>query len=196
MWRHKKPSLAALLFMAFLPATLMTGIHFSRIILTDNFHEVVPGQLYRSAQPSGADLSDYKSRYGIRTVVNLRGEGRSAWYREEAETTAREGMVLINFRMSAYRALTLEESRALVAILRDAPKPILIHCKSGADRTGLASVIYESQIAGKDEKTAERQLSIAFGHFAVPFLSSAYAMDESWKDFEATLDGLDQQPKT
>ncbi|WP_156468181.1 dual specificity protein phosphatase family protein [Rhizobium sp. Leaf371] len=174
----------------------MTGIHFSRIILTDNFHEVVPGQLYRSAQPSGADLSDYKSRYGIRTVVNLRGEGRSAWYREEAETTAREGLVLINFRMSAYRALTLEESRALVAILRDAPKPILIHCKSGADRTGLASVIYESQIAGKDEKTAERQLSIAFGHFAVPFLSSAYAMDESWKDFEATLDGLDQQPKT
>ncbi|KQS76301.1 protein tyrosine phosphatase [Rhizobium sp. Leaf384] len=187
MWGCKKPSLAALLLTAFLPLTLVTAAHFGRILLTDNFHEVIPGQLYRSAQPSGADLSEYKSRYGIRTVINLRGEGSSAWYRDEVEAAAREGMVHIDFRMSAFKALTLEENYALIAILRDSPKPILIHCKSGADRTGLASVIYASQVAGEDAETAGRQLSIAYGHIAIPFLSSAFAMDESWEAFEATL---------
>lgn len=187
MWTRKKSSLAALLRTAFLPATLMASVHFGSLLLTDNFHEVVPGQLYRSAQPSGADLSDYKSRYGIRTVINLRGRSDGAWYRDEVEAAAREGLVHIDFPMSASRALTTEKSRKLIAILRDAPKPILIHCKSGADRTGLASVIYSSQIAGRDEETAERQLSIAFGHIAIPFLSSAFAMDESWESLEAAL---------
>lgn len=187
MYTRRRPSLAALLWTAFLPATLMMCVHFGGLLLTGNFHEVIPGQLYRSAQPSGADLSDYKTRYGIRTVLNLRGPNKNAWYREEVDTAAREGLVHIDFPMSASHALTTEKSRQLIAILRDAPKPILIHCKSGADRTGLASVIYSSLIAGKDEKTAERQLSIAYGHISIPFLSSAFAMDESWERLEVAL---------
>ena len=70
-------------------------------------------------------------------------------------------------------------------LCHDAPRPILIHCRSGADRTGLASVVYLARVAHADEETAERQLSIRYGHFAVPFFSSAYAMDESWEDMEA-----------
>lgn len=47
--------------------------------------------------------------------------------------------------------------------MRDAPKPILVHCLSGADRTGLASVMYSQQIANMKEDVAGRQLSFAFG---------------------------------
>ena len=70
-------------------------------------------------------------------------------------------------------------------ILRDAPKPLLIHCRSGADRTGLASVIYQAVIKGMDEDRAESQLSLRFGHFSVPVLSQAWPMDQTWERIEA-----------
>lgn len=38
-----------------------------------NFHAVIPGEVYRSAQPLGAALARYRNEYGIRTVLNLRG---------------------------------------------------------------------------------------------------------------------------
>ena len=93
---------------------------------------------------------------------------------------------MIDFPMQADRRLDLKRAAELVAILRTAPRPILIHCRSGADRTGLASVIYLARIAKVDEETAERQLSLRFGHVGIPFLSPAYAMDESWEALEET----------
>jgi protein tyrosine/serine phosphatase len=86
--------------------------------------------------------------------------------------------------MSASKQLTLDRTRQLIALLREAPKPILIHCQAGADRSGLASVIFLQQIAGIDEETAERQLSILYGHIGIPYLSSSFAMDENWEALE------------
>jgi protein tyrosine/serine phosphatase len=80
--------------------------------------------------------------------------------------------------------LTPERADELVAIMKAAPKPILIHCQSGADRTGLVSVIYSQQIARVDEDVAERQLSVRYGHVAIPYISSVYAMDVSWDRLE------------
>jgi hypothetical protein len=59
---------------------------------------------------------------------------------------------------------------------------------SGADRTGLFSLIYSSQVAGMGEDEAEWQLSFLFGHVAVPYLSASFAMDRSWQDLERHLD--------
>lgn len=164
------------------------GIYLLAIQLTGNFAVVVPGELYRSNQPTSARLQDYAIRYEIRTVVNLRGrDDRAGWYREEAAAARRLGIELIDFPMQADRRIDAKTATELAAILRDAPRPILIHCRSGADRTGLASVIYLSRVARADEETAERQLSLRYGHIAIPFLSPTYAMDESWEDFERTF---------
>jgi protein tyrosine/serine phosphatase len=164
------------------------GIYLLAIQLTGNFAVVVPGELYRSNQPTSARLQDYATRYEIRTVVNLRGRDDGAgWYREEAAAARRLGIELIDFPMQADRRIDAKTATELAAILRDAPRPILIHCRSGADRTGLASVIYLSRVARADEETAERQLSLRYGHIAIPFLSATYAMDESWEDFERTF---------
>ncbi|MDZ5697324.1 dual specificity protein phosphatase family protein [Chelativorans sp. M5D2P16] len=154
--------------------------------LTGNFHTVIAGELYRSAQPSAHAIAEYRERYGIRTIVNLRGESDSAWYTDEMSTAARLGITHIDFPMSASRQVSLEQADALVATLRNAPKPILIHCKAGADRTGLAIVIYLQQLAGVDEEAAEWQLSPLFGHVGIPWLSPTYAMDESWESLEET----------
>ncbi|NTF31537.1 dual specificity protein phosphatase family protein [Rhizobium skierniewicense] len=160
-------------------------IYIGVLQLSGNFHEVIAGQLYRSSQPSETQLADYVKSKGIRTIINLRGENEnSEWYRDETATAAMLGVEHINFGMSARKQLGAERVAQLVQIMRDAPKPILIHCKSGSDRTGLASAIYMYRVAGMDEETAEQQLSIRFGHVSIPYLSSAYAMDRSWNEIE------------
>ncbi|HVK92354.1 MAG TPA: dual specificity protein phosphatase family protein [Mycoplana sp.] len=162
---------------------LSTGLYLAYLHVTGNFHEVIPGELYRSAQPSAAQLDDYVRRYGIKTVLNLRGPSDRDWYRQEIAESRRLGIRHVDFRMSAQRLLTTEQSAALIAIMRDAPKPILVHCQAGADRSGLASVIYLQQIAKVDEETAEWQLSLIYGHIGLPFLG-AYAMDATWEGLE------------
>ncbi len=157
---------------------------------TGNFHTLVAGEVYRSGQPSSRSIAGYSKTYGIRTILNLRGESKESWYRDEAAAAQRNGIRLINFPMSSSSAISLQETRALMAILRDAPKPLLIHCKAGADRTGLVSTIYLQQIAGVDEETAEWQLSPIYGHVALPYFSSTFAMDETWEALEKSF-GLD-----
>ena len=43
-------------------------------------------------------------------------------------------------------------------------RPFLMHCKSGADRTGLAAAIYLLEYADADIATAKKQLSFDFIH--------------------------------
>lgn len=166
--------------------TLALGCYLAVLQIDGNFHEVLPGQLYRSAQPTGAQLAQYIQRYGIRTVINLRGPSERRWYRDEVATTEKLSAQHLDFRMRASRQLTPDESERLIALLKGAPKPVLIHCKAGADRTGLASVIYLQQIAGVNEETAEWQLSPLYGHLPLPFLRT-YAMDKTWLKLESML---------
>lgn len=171
--------------LAIVAVPLVFLTYFGVLQLMGNFHEVIPGQLYRSNQPSASQISSYVKDHGIKTIINLRGENeKSAWYRRETAASETLGITHIDFGMSAHKQLTMERVAALVQIMRDAPKPILIHCQSGADRTGLASAIYASLVAGLDEGTAESQLSIRFGHLGIPYFSSAYAMDRTWEDIE------------
>lgn len=159
--------------------------YFGMLLVSGNFHEVIAGQIYRSSQLGDAQLAQYVKANGIKTIINLRGEnGTSSWYRHETETAEKLGVEHIDFGMSARKELGLARMAQLVQIMRDAPKPLLIHCKSGADRTGLAAAIYVSRVAGLDEETAERQLSIRYGHLGIPYLSSTYAMDRSWEELE------------
>jgi uncharacterized protein (TIGR01244 family) len=157
------------------------------LILSGNFHEVLPGQLYRSAQLSGARMGEEIDRYGIKTVINLRGENLGqAWYDDEVAATAAHGATHIDFGISARRDLTPEETQQLLTLLKTAEQPILVHCMSGADRTGLASAIFLQQVAGLDEDEAEWQLSPLYGHINLPFLAT-YAMDDSWERLEKVL---------
>jgi uncharacterized protein (TIGR01244 family) len=166
-------------------AGALFGGYIGYLQLSGNFHRVVRDQLYRSAQLSPAQLEKRVRDHGIKTIINLRGENVNAqWYNAEIETAQQLGVEHIDFAMSSGTVLTPERADELVAIMKAAPKPILIHCQSGADRTGLVSVIYSQQIAGVREDVAERQLSLRYGHVAIPHISSVYAMDVSWDRLE------------
>ncbi|HWB46005.1 MAG TPA: dual specificity protein phosphatase family protein [Hyphomicrobiaceae bacterium] len=155
-------------------------------VLSGNFAVVVAGELYRSAQPTAKQIESYHRQYGVRTIVNLRGANRADWYREEVAAARAVGIVHIDFAMSAKRRFSVGQANALLMVLRSAPKPILIHCRSGADRSGLVAALYLAGVDGADEAVAERQLSLRFGHLGLPVFR-AYAMDESWHTMESWL---------
>lgn len=166
---------------------LPIGIYLGVLQLTDNFHPVIAATLYRSAQPSAAEIERYHAKYGIRTIVNLRGENEGArWYAMEADEAKRLGITLIDFRMSAGRQLTQDQAAKLIDTLKHAEKPILIHCRGGADRSGLASALYLAAIAKLGEQAAEGQISIRYGHISLPF-APAYAMDLTFEALEPWL---------
>lgn len=158
------------------------GAYAGYLQVSGNFHTVIEGQLYRSAQPSAGDLASYVREHGIRTVINLRGSHPELdWYADEVAMSKGLGLTHIDFGMTSSKMLSADRAAELVAIMRAAPRPILIHCQAGADRSGLASALYMEKVAGQDEDRAERQLSFFYGHVGIPILSRAYAMDESWE---------------
>ncbi len=164
------------------------GLYVGVLMWSGNFHEVVPGELYRAAQPSEERIAGYKERYGIKTIINLRGENRGRdWYDKAKAESEKLGIAYVDFRMSARRPLTQEQARELVGLFTAAEKPILIHCQGGADRSGLASALYMAAVAKQGEEVAERQLSLRFGHLGIPFLFPSSAMDDAFEVLEPWL---------
>lgn len=127
-----------------------------------NFHPVAPG-IYRSAQPSAGRIGEI-ARLGVRTVVNLRGERDCATYLEEVAACRRLGLDLVDFPMRSRLAPRPERLLALGDLFETAPRPLLLHCKTGADRTGFASALYLLDIEGAPVALAKRQLRLRYGH--------------------------------
>jgi protein tyrosine/serine phosphatase len=171
------------------------GAYLGALQLTGNFNTVVSGELYRSGQLGSAQIEDYAKRFGIKTIINLRGDNTgSAWYDAEVAVARRLNVSHVNFGISARRELTSVQAAALIDLMKTAQKPILIHCQAGADRSGLASALYLAAIKRSDEATAEGQLSIRFGHFSLPFIPE-YAMDRTFEALEPALGFRSRDPR-
>ena len=176
---RKSPLLRVAVLLLVAPAS--AGIYLLSLQWNGNFDAVAPRTLYRSAQLTPDQMSIYVRRYNIRTVINLRGENLGqSWYDSEVEASQRLGIAHVDFRMSASRELTPERAKELVTLMAKSEKPLLIHCKDGADRTGLASALYLAVVEKEDPTAAAEQLSIRHGHLSLPFIPE-YAMDVSWE---------------
>jgi protein tyrosine/serine phosphatase len=155
--------------------------------LTGNFDAVVPGEIYRSAQLTPDQMSGYISAYNIKSIINLRGENRGRpWYDAEVKESDRLKVAHVDFRMSARHELSRAQAAALIALMEKAEKPLLIHCKDGADRTGLASALYLAVLKKEGSKVAEAQLSLRYGHISLPFVPE-YAMERTFEALEPAL---------
>jgi len=127
-------------------------------------HRVAPG-VYRSSHPLPSQLRA-AARLGIRTVINLRGVDPSiASNRLSWEACERYGLKLVHFPLFSRQAPTREEILGFNELLKQAERPLLLHCKSGADRAGLASALYLMLQEQQPVEMAMRQLSLLrFGH--------------------------------
>ncbi|MBE0704670.1 MAG: tyrosine-protein phosphatase [Alphaproteobacteria bacterium] len=148
--------------------------------LVGNVHVVEPGVLYRSAQLNGQKLADVMDAYGIKSVINLRGANSGSWwYDNEVAVTTAHGASHADVRMSALQDPADATIAKLMETMRTAPRPILIHCQSGSDRTGLAAALFERFVERRPADIAAHQISFRYGHF--PWLGSrSIAMDRTY----------------
>ena len=129
-----------------------------------NWAEVVPGRLYRSNHPTPRRLAALVRRYGIRTVINLRGDkpcGSTTLTHAAAE---RLGLAHIYAPFESRGAPHRDRILRLAEIFHVMEEPALIHCKSGADRAGLAAGLF-ILLNGGTSAQALRHLSWRFLHF-------------------------------
>jgi protein tyrosine phosphatase (PTP) superfamily phosphohydrolase (DUF442 family) len=146
-----------------------------------NFHSVSDGRVYRSAQMSGGLLAQTIREQGIKTVVNLRGGNADAdWYQQEIVTARQLGVRHFDFDLVASREVSDREMEKILATIEYAPKPVLIHCKNGADRSGLVGALYLYSLERESAANAGRQLTCFWGHIPFLFWRNTVAMDRSY----------------
>ena len=182
-----------LLLLLLLPGLALLAFVIS-VVAHHNFHVVSPGLVYRSAQMNADALAAVIPEYGIKSILNLRGAGKGKdWYAAETNTSREFGVQHFDYALSATRELTDDEMDQILATIRDAPKPLLIHCKSGSDRTGLIGALYLYGLEGRPAQSAQRQLAVFYGHIPHLIWCDSVAMDNSfWRYVSNHM----QSPKT
>ena len=154
--------------------------YISSDLIHDNLRVVAAGQAYRSGQMDAEEFTSVIEHYGIKSILNLRGENpTTSWHQAEIATAAKLNVVHYDRSLGSGRQMTLEQMDDLVNLLRQAPKPILIHCNGGADRSGLVSALYDFAIKGEKPADAEKELSIWNGHVRL-IRPKVIAMDNSF----------------
>lgn len=118
---------------------------------------------WRSAQPAPHQIRAL-AREGIRTIVNLRGEHKCGSYWLEEEACRRYGIALVNYKVRSRAAPSRSELKGAREVFDRIEYPMLMHCKSGADRAGLMSVLYRHLREGIPLEIAKKELSWRFGH--------------------------------
>lgn len=127
-----------------------------------NRHRVT-SQLWRSAQPTPFDLHREKQR-GIRTIICVRGSYPFRPWPLEVEACRELGLDLHKVNIRAREAPTTADLLSLMDLFSEIEYPALIHCKSGADRSGFVAAVYLLAVEGRTADEAMRQLSLRFGH--------------------------------
>lgn len=121
---------------------IVFSAYFAYNFFTLNVHTVIPGTIYRSAQLNHAELTYYQKKLHLKTIINLRGNWpKKSWYRTENRLATKQHLHYYSIQFEAYLLPSKARLRELVYALQIAPKPLLLHCEGGADRTGMAAVI-------------------------------------------------------
>ncbi len=132
-------------------------------LLWGNWAVVSPGRLYRSSHPTPWRLARAARLHGVTTLINLRGKTQSGSDALSRDAAMRLGLDFHDMSLESRGAPQKERIVRLFGIFASMRGPALVHCKSGADRAGLAAglfVLFEGGTAA----AALRQLSLRFGH--------------------------------
>lgn len=124
----------------------VAGIH--------NFDRV-DERVYRGAQPTEEGFR-LLAKMGVKTVLDLReNDARST---RERQMVGAAGMRYVNVPMTGLKPPTDAEIGRILDVLEDQTSgPVFVHCKHGADRTGVAIAAYRIEHDGWDNARALRE---------------------------------------
>ncbi len=128
-----------------------------------NLAIVVPGKIYRCNHPTPFRLRRLTRRLGLRSLINLRGKTQSGSDALSREAARELGLAFHDMAFESRGAPQKERILRFHGIYESMQTPAIMHCKSGADRAGLAAgliVMFEGGTAAQ----AMQQLSLRHGH--------------------------------
>jgi protein tyrosine/serine phosphatase len=147
-----------------------------------NFHIVEEGQWYRSAQLKAEELRPRVERHGLLSVINLRGaRPGQEWYDGELEVVNQLGLQHVDVSWTVRSIPTRRELLRFLDAVEELPRPTLVHCEAGADRSGLASALYGMIELGWGENKALSQLTVRTYHVADRWPAMTYFVREVWQ---------------
>ena len=136
-----------------------------------NFYQVSPW-LYRSEQPQREGFITAE-KMGIKTILNLRS------MHSDKNETAGLRLNLVEVPIVTW-SFDHEEIVRPLRVLAGAPRPILVHCQHGADRTGLIIALYRVVFEGWSKEAATREM-----------LEGGYGFHAIWVNITSYLDKVD-----
>ena len=124
----------------------------------------VSAGLWRSSQPSPGQVAWF-ARMGGKTIVNLRGGREHGSWPLERDACRRHHVKLAEFILRSREAPNRDTLLGMAAFLETLEYPVLVHCKSGADRAGLFAALFLILREGASVAEAREELSLRYGHF-------------------------------
>ena len=142
---------------------LVWGDHGFLRVKFRNLH-AISDEMFRANQPSPEQIARYAKELGLKTILNLRGDSPKGYYLLEKEACERHGIQLVNFQVFSREIPKPEAVLASKQLFDSIAYPALMHCKSGADRAGIMSVLYQHFRQGQPIEQALEQLSGKYLH--------------------------------
>jgi protein tyrosine/serine phosphatase len=128
-----------------------------------NMHEV-GGGLWRANQPS-PDRLEWLAAQGFKTILNIRGTQPGVCYYDlEREACERHGLAMHDMPFGSREAPYVDRIQRAAKIFESIEYPALVHCKSGADRAGLISVLFALIHLNLPYEQAIEHLSLKYLH--------------------------------
>ncbi len=164
IWRYSASYLRVAMYAIVLAALLAAVVLWPlrALLFEENFHAVIPSEVYRSAQPSQVTLERLLREFGLRSMINLRGERAEPWFKDEQTVTKAHGVDYYVIALYSSKIPPRATLLQLVHILDTARRPLLLHCGLGIERSGLGSAV-ALLLAGGDVTEARKQFALTYG---------------------------------
>ncbi len=135
-----------------------------RALLNNNFYRIDDG-VYRSGQPSPRLLKSYVVNYKIKTIVNLRKpiDSEKSIFLLQKKICNSYNLSMVNIPFSARKLPNRETLKLMIEAIKEIELPFLVHCKTGADRTGFFMALYQFYKTNEILE-AKKQLSLKYLH--------------------------------
>jgi len=128
----------------------------------------VDAQVYRSGQPSPQELRELTSRYGIRTVIKL----------NHGKEPVPPGVAVLRHSLDVMTEPDAATLKDILTAIERSPKPVLVHCTHGEDRTGLVVALYRMRNgASADSAYADM---VRHGFHPYPGIWRAWLRNSGW----------------
>jgi hypothetical protein len=108
-----------------------------------NFHWVIPGEAARAMQPWAGGLGPFLKRRQIRAIINLRGRNDDlSWWKKETAIAKAGGIAHLDAMLDSRKLPTRAMLERLIQAFDQAPRPFMLKCSGGQDRTSFAAALF------------------------------------------------------